>query len=190
MNIDSYESLKTRIGRLRLRRCGSTPALTIFVVYASILSHNEEELDALCMDMELCREDHSFFKVIVGDFNPKIYPRRTAQELHVGTREMEWNEQGERLSEFIMSTQLSMVTGISRIPRTPHRWTWESSGGQFHNEIDHIIFTRRFCLTVLAVAPKFYTGPDHCLLGARFRFSAHGERAMKFRKPSPRTSIN
>uniref|UniRef100_A0A0K0D8K4 Peptidase A1 domain-containing protein n=1 Tax=Angiostrongylus cantonensis TaxID=6313 RepID=A0A0K0D8K4_ANGCA len=32
MNIDSFGQLTTRIGRLRLKRCGSTPALTIFVV--------------------------------------------------------------------------------------------------------------------------------------------------------------
>ncbi|ETN72367.1 hypothetical protein RB195_014266 [Necator americanus] len=30
-NIDSFEQLTTRIGRLRMRRCGSIPALTIFV---------------------------------------------------------------------------------------------------------------------------------------------------------------
>ncbi|VDO65727.1 unnamed protein product [Heligmosomoides polygyrus] len=34
MNIDSYESLTTRIGRLRLKRRGSVPALTVFVAYA------------------------------------------------------------------------------------------------------------------------------------------------------------
>uniref|UniRef100_A0A0K0DGB5 Endo/exonuclease/phosphatase domain-containing protein n=1 Tax=Angiostrongylus cantonensis TaxID=6313 RepID=A0A0K0DGB5_ANGCA len=34
MNIDSFEQLTTRIGRLRLKRCGSTPAVTVFVVYA------------------------------------------------------------------------------------------------------------------------------------------------------------
>ncbi|KIH68395.1 hypothetical protein ANCDUO_01270 [Ancylostoma duodenale] len=39
MNIDSFEQLTTRIGRLRLRTCGcgtfeSTPALTIFIAYA------------------------------------------------------------------------------------------------------------------------------------------------------------
>uniref|UniRef100_A0A0K0DC20 Endo/exonuclease/phosphatase domain-containing protein n=1 Tax=Angiostrongylus cantonensis TaxID=6313 RepID=A0A0K0DC20_ANGCA len=32
MNIDSFEQLTTRIGPLRLKRCGSTPALTIIVV--------------------------------------------------------------------------------------------------------------------------------------------------------------
>ncbi|KAK6765243.1 hypothetical protein RB195_025250 [Necator americanus] len=30
-NIDSFEQLTTRIGRLRMRRCGPTPALTVFV---------------------------------------------------------------------------------------------------------------------------------------------------------------
>ncbi|XGW22546.1 hypothetical protein V3C99_005069, partial [Haemonchus contortus] len=30
----------------------------------------------------------------------------------------------------------------------------------------HIIFNRRFCLTDVAVVPKFYTGSDHRLLRA------------------------
>ncbi|XGW22797.1 hypothetical protein V3C99_005204, partial [Haemonchus contortus] len=33
-------------------------------------------------------------KVIVGDFDVKIAPRRTAEKLHIGTHGMEWNEQG------------------------------------------------------------------------------------------------
>uniref|UniRef100_A0A7I4Z0E9 Endo/exonuclease/phosphatase domain-containing protein n=1 Tax=Haemonchus contortus TaxID=6289 RepID=A0A7I4Z0E9_HAECO len=103
----------------------------------------EEELEAFYMDLErLYREDHTFFKVIVGDFNAKIGPRRTAEELHIGTYGMEWNEQGERLSEFIMSTHT--IHGNSQFQKPSHlRWTWESPGGQFHNEIDHIIFNRR-----------------------------------------------
>ncbi|KAK6730527.1 hypothetical protein RB195_007157 [Necator americanus] len=34
-NIDSFEQLTIRIGRLRMRRCGPTPALSIFVAYAT-----------------------------------------------------------------------------------------------------------------------------------------------------------
>ncbi|VDO22279.1 unnamed protein product [Haemonchus placei] len=45
MNIDSYESLTTRIGRLRLIRCGLTPTLTIFVAYAPTSSYQDEELE-------------------------------------------------------------------------------------------------------------------------------------------------
>ncbi|XGW33883.1 hypothetical protein V3C99_017959 [Haemonchus contortus] len=103
--------------RLRLRRRGSIPALTIFVAYAPTSSYEEEELEAFYMDLEkLYREDHTFFKVIVGDFNVKIGLSRTAEELHIGTHGVEWNEQGERLSEFIMTTHTSMVTRSSRSP--------------------------------------------------------------------------
>ncbi|KAK6736387.1 hypothetical protein RB195_019208 [Necator americanus] len=83
-NIDSFEQLTTRIGRLRMRRCGATPALTIFVAYAPTLSY--EEVEAFYMDLEkFYREDHVFYKVIIGDFNAKVGPRRTLEELHIGT---------------------------------------------------------------------------------------------------------
>uniref|UniRef100_A0A7I5E8J2 Uncharacterized protein n=1 Tax=Haemonchus contortus TaxID=6289 RepID=A0A7I5E8J2_HAECO len=43
------------------------------------------------MDLErLYREDHTFFKAIVGDFNAKIGPRRMAEELYIGTHGMEF----------------------------------------------------------------------------------------------------
>uniref|UniRef100_A0A0K0D8X1 Craniofacial development protein 2-like n=1 Tax=Angiostrongylus cantonensis TaxID=6313 RepID=A0A0K0D8X1_ANGCA len=80
------EQLTNRIGRLRLRRCGSTPALTIFVVYAPTSNYDEEEVEAFYMDLErFYREDHTFFKVIIGDFNAKIGPRRSSEERHIGT---------------------------------------------------------------------------------------------------------
>uniref|UniRef100_A0A0K0CYU2 Endo/exonuclease/phosphatase domain-containing protein n=1 Tax=Angiostrongylus cantonensis TaxID=6313 RepID=A0A0K0CYU2_ANGCA len=105
MNINSFEQLTTRIGRLRLKRCGSTPALTIFVVYAPT-SNYDEEVEAFYTDLErFYREDHTFFKVITGDFNAKIGPRRSSEERHIGTQGLEWNEQGERLSELIMANK-------------------------------------------------------------------------------------
>ncbi|KIH50269.1 hypothetical protein ANCDUO_19653 [Ancylostoma duodenale] len=62
-NIDSFEQLTTRIGRLRLRRCGSTLALTVFVAYAPTFSHDEDEIEAFYMDLEqFYREDHTFYK--------------------------------------------------------------------------------------------------------------------------------
>uniref|UniRef100_A0A0K0DNN7 Endonuclease/exonuclease/phosphatase domain-containing protein n=1 Tax=Angiostrongylus cantonensis TaxID=6313 RepID=A0A0K0DNN7_ANGCA len=90
MNIDSFEQLTTRIGRLRLKRCGSTPALTIFVVYAPTSNYDEEEVEAFYMDLErFYREDHTFFKVIIRDFNAKIGPRRLSEERHIGTHGLE-----------------------------------------------------------------------------------------------------
>ncbi|VDO19010.1 unnamed protein product [Heligmosomoides polygyrus] len=88
-----------------------------------------------------------------------------------------------------MSTKT--IHGSSQFQKPPSlRWIWKSPGGQFHNEIDHIMFNRKYCLTDVSVVPKFYTGLDHRLLRARFRFSRQGEKAAKFKKRSPRTIIN
>ncbi|VDO75309.1 unnamed protein product [Heligmosomoides polygyrus] len=67
------------------------------------------------------------------------------------------NQQSKRLSEFIVSIKTNHRN--SRFQKPPsQRWTRESPGGQFHNEIDHIIFNRRYCLTDVSVVLKFYTG--------------------------------
>ncbi|EYB87785.1 hypothetical protein Y032_0257g400 [Ancylostoma ceylanicum] len=101
MNIDSFKQLTTRIGRLRLRRCGSMRALTVFVAYAPTCSNSEDVIEDFYVDLEkFYKEDHTFYKVIA-----KIGPRRTPEELHIGTHGLQWNERGERLSEFIMTTR-------------------------------------------------------------------------------------
>ncbi|ETN71727.1 hypothetical protein NECAME_14119 [Necator americanus] len=51
-NIDSFEQLTTRIRRLRMRRCGPTPSLTVFVAYAPTSSYEEEEVTAFYEDLE------------------------------------------------------------------------------------------------------------------------------------------
>ncbi|EYB96850.1 hypothetical protein Y032_0146g2532 [Ancylostoma ceylanicum] len=114
MNIGSSEHLTTRIGRLRLQRCGSAPALTVFVAYAPTSSYDEDEVGAFYMYSEkLYREDHIFDKVIIGDFNAKIGPRRTPEELHIGTYDLQWNEQGDMLSSLSWRQKPSMVTDNS-----------------------------------------------------------------------------
>ncbi|VDO73917.1 unnamed protein product [Heligmosomoides polygyrus] len=65
--------LTTRIGRLRLKRCSSVPALTVFVAYAPTSDYDDEEVEAFHVELEkFYKEDHTFYKVIVGDFNAKI----------------------------------------------------------------------------------------------------------------------
>uniref|UniRef100_A0A158P944 Endo/exonuclease/phosphatase domain-containing protein n=1 Tax=Angiostrongylus cantonensis TaxID=6313 RepID=A0A158P944_ANGCA len=151
---------------------------------------NTKEVEAFYMDLEsFNREDHTFFKVIIGDFNAKIGPRRTSQERHIGTHELKWNEQGERLSEFIMATKI--IYGNSQFQKPhPQSWTWEFPNGEYHNEINHIIVNKKFCPTDVAIVPKFCTGSNHRLLRANFYFSRKGEKAAKFKNRSPKTTTN
>ncbi|VDM55051.1 unnamed protein product [Angiostrongylus costaricensis] len=123
MNIDSFEQLTTRIGRLRLKRRGSIPALRIIVVYAPTSNYDEEEVEPFYMDLQkFYREDHTFLKVVIGDFNAKIGPRRTFEERNTGTHGLEWNEQGEQLSELIMLTKA--IHGKLKFQKLhPQRWT-------------------------------------------------------------------
>ncbi|VDM62520.1 unnamed protein product [Angiostrongylus costaricensis] len=108
MNIDSFEQLTTRIGRLPLKRCGSIPALTIFVVYASTSNCEEEGVEEFYMDLEkFYREDHTFSKVITGDLNAKIGQRRTSVERNIWTHGLEWNEHG--------NTRAIRQRGIARV---------------------------------------------------------------------------
>ncbi|VDO90629.1 unnamed protein product [Heligmosomoides polygyrus] len=86
MNIDSYESLTTRFGLLRLKRCSSVPDLTVFVAYAPTSDYDDEEVEAFYVELEkFYKEDHTFYKVLVGDFDAKVGPRRSPEELHFGT---------------------------------------------------------------------------------------------------------
>ncbi|VDO35368.1 unnamed protein product [Heligmosomoides polygyrus] len=85
VNIDSYESLTIRIGRLRLKRCGSVPALTACIACAPASDHDDEEVFHVELEKFFYKEDHTFYKVIVGDFNAKIGLRRPRKKLHVGT---------------------------------------------------------------------------------------------------------
>ncbi|KAK6765554.1 hypothetical protein RB195_025457 [Necator americanus] len=62
-NINSFEQPTTRIGRLRMGRCGPAPALTIFVAYAPTSSYKEEEVEAFYVDLEkFYREGHASTK--------------------------------------------------------------------------------------------------------------------------------
>ncbi|VDO99550.1 unnamed protein product [Heligmosomoides polygyrus] len=129
------ESLTTRIGRLRVKRCGSVPALT--VAYAPPSDYDDEEVEAFYVELEkFFKKNHTFYKVIVGDFNAKIGPRRSPEELHIGTHGLEWNEQGERLSEFIISTKIIFnrkycLTDVSVVPK-------------FYTRSDHRLLRARF----------------------------------------------
>ncbi|ETN79172.1 hypothetical protein NECAME_18158 [Necator americanus] len=163
-NINSSEQLTTRIGRLRMRRCGPTPAWTIFIASALTSSYEKEEVETFFMDLEkFNREDHSS-RSYLAISTPKL-AREERLKNFTPTAYNGMNR--ERLSEFIMTTKT--IHGKSLIQKPSSlRWTWESTGGGYRNEIDHITVNKRFRMTDVAVVPKFCTGSDQRLLRGRF----------------------
>ncbi|KAK6761092.1 hypothetical protein RB195_022237 [Necator americanus] len=65
-NSDFFGQLTTRIERLRIRRCGPTPALTIFVSYAPTSSYEEENVEAFYMDLEKTINNWDLFATPFG----------------------------------------------------------------------------------------------------------------------------
>uniref|UniRef100_A0A0K0D6K9 Reverse transcriptase domain-containing protein n=1 Tax=Angiostrongylus cantonensis TaxID=6313 RepID=A0A0K0D6K9_ANGCA len=140
MNIDSFGQFITRNGHLQLKRCGSIPALIIFVIYVPISNYDEEEFKAFYMDLEkFYREDHTFFKVIIGVVNAKTGPRRASVERHIWTHGLEWNEQdnmgekidGRQLHHFHFADDIVLMTpNISQAERILAEFdkAWEKIG--------------------------------------------------------------
>ncbi|ETN68221.1 hypothetical protein NECAME_05702 [Necator americanus] len=77
-NIDRFEQLTTRIGRLRMRRCGPTPALTIFVAYAPTSNYEEEEVEAFYMELEKFSERLMPSTRSYVGFQRQISPKKNA----------------------------------------------------------------------------------------------------------------
>ncbi|VDM55512.1 unnamed protein product [Angiostrongylus costaricensis] len=105
MNINSFELLTIRIGRLRLRRRGSIPVLTIFVVYEPTSNYDEEGVKRSIRTSRSFTKKTIHFSVINGDSNAKTGLRTMSEERRIRSDGLKRNEEGERLSEFIMMTK-------------------------------------------------------------------------------------
>ncbi|KAK6735049.1 hypothetical protein RB195_018322 [Necator americanus] len=100
--IDPFEQLTTQVGHPRMRRCGPTPALTTFAVYAPTSSY-KKEVEAFYMDLEkFCREDNTSNR-------PSLIISKSKLALEERHKNFRWKPiafDGERLSVFIMNTAI------------------------------------------------------------------------------------
>lgn len=169
-HVDSHEILSPRLAILRLR---PTRHKTVSIIncYSPHSAADESELDAFYEHLEeVVRNEKSFYKFVVGDFNARL-GRSTEEEYRIGKFGIgDRNENGVRLAGFLSSARL--FHGNSLFEKKEHRrWTWESPNGTTRAEIDHITTNRRWCLFDVSVVPSFCTGSDHRLLRAKIRFS-------------------
>ncbi|KAK6728367.1 hypothetical protein RB195_005798 [Necator americanus] len=103
---------------------------------------------------EVIRNEKSFYKFVVGDFNAKL-GKATEEEYRIGRFGLgDRNENGNRLAG-LLSTRA---------------------------EIDHILSNRRWCLLDVSVVPSFCSGSDHRLLRAKTRLSHTMEKNICYRQ--------
>ncbi|KAK6763335.1 hypothetical protein RB195_023874 [Necator americanus] len=72
--------------------CSSTPPMTIFFVFQHQARKKKKYKLSIWNWKSSTREVHHYYKVIVGDFKAKITPRRTPNQLHIGTHVLHRNE--------------------------------------------------------------------------------------------------
>ncbi|XGW08840.1 hypothetical protein V3C99_011283, partial [Haemonchus contortus] len=116
MNIDSYESSTTRL-TFATKEMWLNPSYNHLVAYAPTSSYQEEELEAFYMDLKrFYREDHTFVKVIVGDFNAKMAPEVRLKSSTSGLTEWNGISRVKSCPSSLRGPTPYMVTRNSRSP--------------------------------------------------------------------------
>ncbi|KAK6734944.1 hypothetical protein RB195_018255 [Necator americanus] len=150
--VDSHEILSPRLAILRLRPLRQK-SISIINCYSPTSAAGDSELDAFYEELEeVVRNEKSFYKFVVGDFNAKL-GKATEEEYRIGRFGLgDRNENGNRLAGLLSAARL--FHGNSLFMKKDHRrWTWESPNGATRAEIDHILTNRRWCLLDVSVVP-------------------------------------
>jgi hypothetical protein len=90
-------------------------------------------------------------KILLGDFNAKVR-RENIFKPTIGNESLhqDSNDNGVRIVNF--ATSKNLVAKSMMFPhRNFHKYTWTSTDGQNHNQIDHVLIDWRWHLSILDV---------------------------------------
>ncbi|KAK6752033.1 hypothetical protein RB195_003449 [Necator americanus] len=175
--IDSHEILPPRLAIPRLRPLRQK-SISIINCYSPTSAADESELDAFYEELEeVVRNEKSFYKLVVGDFNAKL-GKATKEEYRIGRFGLgDRNKNGHRLAGLLSAARLFHGNSLF-MEKDLRRWTWESPNGATRAEIDHILTNRRWCLLDVSVVPSFCSGSDHRLFRAKIRQPHDGKELL------------
>jgi len=166
----SYRAVNNRIVRVRVK--ASPFNISFIQVYAPTHDAEDEEIEdfyrAIQETMEECPSQD--IVMIVGDFNAKVGADSTNNEVcgryGLGTA----NERGERLLDFCHDQGLYIAnTAFKHHDR--RRYTWQTPGGGYRNQIDYILVKKRWmtCITNARAYPGPDCGSDHNMVSANIK---------------------
>ncbi|KAK6764768.1 hypothetical protein RB195_024915 [Necator americanus] len=104
--VDSHKILSPRLAILRLRP-PRQKSISIINCYSPTSAADESELGAFYEELEeVVRNEKSFYKFVVGDFNAKV-EKATEEECRIGRFELgDRNENGNRLAGLLSAARL------------------------------------------------------------------------------------
>ena len=109
--------------------------------------------------------------LLIGDFNAKVGAVREGREREIGPHGIgQMNENGELLSDLCATN--SLVIGGTLFPhKNCHKVTWVSPAGNAQNQIDHIVISKRWRLSLQDVRVKRGAdlASDHHLLQGKIQ---------------------
>ena len=106
---------------------------------------------------------------IIGDWNAKVGSQETPGETGKFVLGVQ-NEAGQRLIEFCQENTLVIANTLFQQHKR-RLYTWTSPDGQYQNQIDYILCSRRWrsSIQLAKTRPGADCGSDHELLIAKFR---------------------
>ncbi|KAK6755767.1 hypothetical protein RB195_014263 [Necator americanus] len=111
--VDSHEILSPRLAILRLRPLRQK-SISIINCYSPTSAADDSELDAFYEELEeVVRNEKSFYKFVVGDFNAKL-GKATEEKYRIGRFGLgDRNENGNRLAGLLSAARLFQETLFS-----------------------------------------------------------------------------
>ena len=145
--------------------------ITVIQAYVPTSNTEEAEVERFYEDLqdllELTSKRYVLF--IIGDWNAKVGSQETPGVTGKFGHGI-WNEAGQRLIEFCQENEL-VITNTLVQQHKRRLYTWTSSDGQHHNQIDYILCRQRWRSSIQSakIRPRADCGSDHELLTAKFR---------------------
>ena len=166
----AYRAISDRVLYVRIR--AALFNISLIEVYAPTTEATDEKVeefyDQIRTALEISQSQDVVF--VAGDFNTKVGTDRFDPDVcgryGLGTL----NERGERLINFCRDHDL-FITNAAFKHHERRRYTWQSPGGGYRNQIDFILVKNRWKTCV--ENSRAYPGPDcesdHNLVGAVIR---------------------
>lgn len=167
-----YDTVGPRILKARFRTsCGKA---TVIQVYAPTADSTDEEIDEFYTTLQETMQCTSTqdLTVLMGDLNAKVGDDWRTWKGALGKFGYgKENERGERLLNFCLNHNLTVMNTAFYQRKANRKWTWESPDGKTKNMIDFIMINKRWksSVSMCRTFSKPDIATDHKLVMAGVR---------------------